>query len=125
MTENEIAKILVDIFLKVHRILGPGLLESVYEVAICYELDKLGIKYKKQADIAVMYEEVKLDIGFRADLIVEDKVIIEIKSVTEFVPIHHKKLLNYLKLTDLKLGILVNFNVLLIKNGIVRIANNL
>jgi len=125
MTENEIAKILVNIFLKVHRTLGPGLLESVYEAAICYELDKLGIKYKRQQGIAVVYDEVKMDIGFRADIIVENKVIVEIKSIEAIAPVHQKTLLTYLKLTDLKLGLLVNFNVNLIKYGITRIVNNL
>ena len=125
MTENEIAKTLVNIFLKVHRALGPGLLESVYEAAICYELDKFGIKYKRQQGIAVVYDEVKMDIGFRADIIVENKIIVEIKSIEAIAPVHQKTLLTYLKLTDLKLGLLVNFNVNLIKDGITRIVNNL
>lgn len=125
MTENEISKILVNIFLKVHRTLGPGLLESVYEAAICYELDKSEIKYRRQAEVAVMYENVKMDLGFRADIIVENKVIIEIKSIEAIAPIHHKQLLTYLKLTGIKLGLLVNFNVVLIRDGITRIANNL
>jgi len=125
MTENEISKILVNIFLKVHRTLGPGLLESVYEVAICYELDKAGIKYKRQADIAVSYENIKLDLGFRADIIVEEKVIVELKSVESIMAVHPKQLLTYLKLTNIKLGLLVNFNVVLIKDGITRIVNNL
>mgnify|MGYP002405547966 CR=1 FL=1 len=125
MTENEIAKILVNIFLKVHRTLGPGLLESVYEAAICYELDKLGIRYKRQQGIVVVYDEVKMDIGFRADIIVENKVIVEIKSIEAIAPVHPKTLLTYLKLTELKLGLLVNFNVSLIKDGITRIVNNL
>ena len=132
MTENEIAKILVNIFLKVHRTLGPGLLESVYEAVICYELDKLGIKYKRQQGIAVVYDDAKMDIGFRADIIVENKVIVENKSIEAIAPVHQKTLLTYLKLTDLKLGLLVNFpawladrNVNLIKEGITRIVNNL
>jgi GxxExxY protein len=125
MTENEIASDLVNVFLKVHRVLGPGLLESVYEEAICHELDKAGIRYKRQAGIAVQYEEKILEIGFRADIIVEDKVIVEIKSVESITPVFPKILLTYLRLTNLKLGILVNFNVDLIKNGIKRIVNNL
>ena len=125
MTENEIAKILVNIFFKVHQVLGPGLLESVYEAAICYELDQLKLPYKRQIAIPVMYENVKLDIGFRADIIVESKVIVEIKSVELLAPVHPKQLLTYLRLTDLKLGLLVNFNVALIKNGITRIVNGL
>ena len=125
MTENEIAKILVNIFFKVHQVLGPGLLESVYEAAICYELDQLNLAYKRQIAIPVMYENVKLDIGFRADIIVESKVILEIKSIELLAPVHPKQLLTYLRLTDLKLGLLVNFNVALIKNGITRIVNGL
>ena len=125
MTENEISEILVDIFLKVHRTMGPGLFESVYEAAICYELDKAKIEYKRQPGIVVYYEKVELDLGFRADIIVEEKVIIEIKSIEAIAAVHHKQLLTYLKLTNLKLGLLVNFNVSLIKNGITRIVNNL
>jgi GxxExxY protein len=125
MNENEIAKILVNIFFKIHRILGPGLFESVYEKAICYELEKLHIRYRRQADIAVMYENMEMDLGFRADIIIEDKFIVEIKSIESLSPVHSKQLLTYLKLTNIKLGLLVNFNVTFIKNGINRIANNL
>ena len=125
MTENEIAKILVNLFLKVHRVLGPGLLESVYEAAICYELAMVGLKFQRQQGIEVIYENVKMDLGFRADIIVENKVIVEIKSIETLAPVHHKQLLTYLRLTDLKLGLLVNFNVALIKDGIIRIVNGL
>lgn len=125
MTENEISRILVDVFLKVHRILVPGLFESVNEAAICYELDNEEIVYKRQQDVPVYYEKIKLDLGFRADLIVEEKVIVEIKSIEKINPVHPKQLLTYLRLTDLKLGLLVNFNETLIKNGITRIVNNL
>ena len=125
MTENEIAKILVNIFLKVHQKLVPGLLESIYEATICYELDKIGIKYKRQAENAVFYETVKLGLGFRADIIVGEKVIVEIKSVETMSSTFPKILLTYLRVANLKLGLLVNFNVDLIKYGIKRIANNL
>jgi GxxExxY protein len=125
MTENELSKILVDIFLKVHRKLGPGLLESVYEEVICYELKKLELKYLRQQGIKVVYDEVGMDLGFRADIIVENKVIVEIKSIEAVAPVHHKQLLTYLKLSNLKLGLLVNFNVELVKDGITRIVNNL
>jgi len=125
MTENDLAKILVNIFLKVHRTLGPGLLESVYESAICHELDKSQIKYSRQKDIPIIYDNVNLNLGFRADLIIDEKLIIEIKSIEEIAPIHQKQILTYLKLTNAKLGLLVNFNVVLIKNGITRIVNNL
>jgi len=125
MRENDISGILVDVFIRVHSQLGPGLLESVYEEVICYELAKRNLSFKRQQGISVIYNEVKMDIGFRADIIVEDKIIIEIKSVELLAPVHHKQLLTYLKLTDKKLGLLVNFNVNLVKDGIVRIVNNL
>jgi GxxExxY protein len=125
MTENEIAKILVDLFIRIHKKLGPGLLESVYEEVICYELKKLSINFTRQQGIKVFYDEIAMDIGFRADIIVENKVIVEIKSVENIAPVHPKVLLTYLRLTNIKLGLLVNFNVELIKDGIKRIANNL
>lgn len=124
MKENDITGELVDVFIKVHSKLGPGLLESVYEEVICYELNNRNLKYTRQKGIEVMYDDVKMDIGFRADLIVENKVIVEIKSVELLAPVHHKQLLTYLKLTGNKVGLLVNFNVNLVKDGIVRIVNN-
>jgi GxxExxY protein len=125
MTENEIAKTIVDLCLKIHKILGPGLLESVYEEVLVYELKKLGLAVLRQAGIPVIYEKIKLDIGFKADIIVESKVIVELKSIESLLPVHKKQLLTYLKLTNLKLGLLINFNENLIKNGIIRIANGL
>ena len=125
MTENEISKILIGIFIRVHAKLGPGLLESVYEVAICYELDKMGLNYQRQQGIQVWYDEVKMDLGFRADIIVEHKVIVEVKSVEAITPVFFKTLLTYLRLTDIKLGILANFNVALMRDGIKRVVNNL
>ncbi|MBP9983525.1 MAG: GxxExxY protein [Prevotella sp.] len=103
----------------------PGLFESVYEAAICYELDKLNINYQRQQGIVAIYEDKILDLGFRADIIIENKVIVEIKSIETLAPVHYKQLLTYLRLTDLKLGLLVNFNVDLIKDGVHRIVNNL
>lgn len=120
MNENELAKIAVEICYKIHSTLGPGLLESVYEAAFAYELDKRGIKYSRQQGIVAEYEEVVLDVGFRADIIMENKLIVEIKSVEHLEKVHHKTLLTYLKLTGIKLAILVNFNVNLIKEGIHR-----
>ena len=120
MTENELATIAVDICYKIHTLLGPGLLESVYEAAFTYELDKRGISYTKQQGIVANYEEAVLDVGFRADIIMERKLIIEIKSVEHLEKVHHKIVLTYLKLTGIKLAILVNFNVNLIKEGIHR-----
>jgi GxxExxY protein len=125
MSENEIAKTIVDLCLKIHKILGPGLLESVYEEVLVYELKKLGLAVLRQAGIPVIYEKIKLDIGFKADIIVESKVIVELKSIESLLPVHKKQLLTYLKLTNLKLGLLINFNENLIKNGIIRIANGL
>ncbi len=125
MTENEISRIIVDKCLKIHRALGPGLLESVYEEVLSYELMKDDLKCKRQVGIPVIYEDIKMDLGFRADMIVEGKVIIELKSVENVLPVHKKQLLTYLKLTNMKLGLLINFNVPLIKDGIKRIVNNL
>ena len=120
MNENELAKIAVEICYKIHSTLGPGLLESVYEAAFAYELEKRGIKYSRQQGIVAEYEEVILDVGFRADIIMENKLIVEIKSVEHLEKVHHKTVLTYLKLTGIKLAILVNFNVNLIKEGIHR-----
>jgi GxxExxY protein len=125
MTENEISKIVFDAALKVHQSLGPGLLESAYEECLFYELKKTGLKVVKQKPLPLIYEEVKLEIGYRVDLYIENKVIIEIKSVDAINDIHLAQILTYLKLSDCKLGMLINFNVSLIKNGIKRMVNNL
>jgi len=125
MIENEIAAVVVDAALRIHRTLGPGLLESVYEAALKYELQKRGLRVAQQVGLPTYYETIKLDVGFRADLLVADKVIIEIKSVEALAPIHRKQLETYLRLTDLRLGLLINFNVELIKNGIQRVVNRL
>jgi GxxExxY protein len=125
MTENEIAKQIVDAAFKIHTKLGPGLLESVYETVMAYELQKRGLRVRRQQAIAVVYENVRMDLGFRADLIVEDKLVVEIKSVEAIASVHKKQLLTYLRLTDKRLGLLINFNVELIKNGISRVVNGL
>jgi len=125
MTENELSKIIVDTAYQIHHKLGPGLLESVYEEIMYYELSKQGVNVEQQKGIPVIWDELRMEIGFRADLIVEKKVIIELKSVEAIAPVHPKQLLTYLKLTGLKLGLLINFNEPLIKNGITRIVNNL
>jgi len=125
MTENEIAKIVVDAAYKIHTRLGPGLLESVYEAVLVYELQKRGLAVLRQEPIPVSYEEVHLDVGFRADLLVAEKVIIELKSIEKIAPVHKKQLLSYLRLADKRLGLLINFNVVLIKDGITRIVNGL
>jgi GxxExxY protein len=125
MNENEISKILVDCCFKVHTELGPGLLESVYEEVLAYEIIKRGLNLERQKGIPVFYDNIKMELGFRADLIVENKVIIELKSIEAIAPVHSKQLLTYLRLTGFKLGLLVNFNEALIKDGIKRIVNNL
>ena len=125
MTENDLAKIAVDICFKIHVKYGPGLFESVYEEIFNYELLKIGIPYTRQQPIPLIHEEIKMDAGFRADFIIDDKLIIEMKSIEAIAPVHFKQVLTYLKLTNLKLGLLVNFNVNLIKDGIIRIANKL
>ena len=125
MTENELARIIVDSAFKIHTTLGPGLLESVYEATLAYELKRRGLEVIRQQAIPVIYEDVQLDIGFRVDLIVNHKVMIEIKSVESLAPVHAKQLRTYLRLTNRKLGILINFNVYLIKEGIKRVVNGL
>ena len=125
MSENELSKVVVELCLKIHRALGPGLLESVYEEVLCFELAKRGLKFSRQQAISVIYDDVKMDLGFRADVIIEDKLIIELKSVETISPVHPKILLTYLRLSNKKLGLLVNFNVELIRDGIKRVVNNL
>ncbi len=123
--ENDLASIIVDCCYHIHVNLGPGLLESVYEEILYSELTEIGLKVERQKQLPVVWKTKTLDLGFRTDLIVENKVIIEIKSVIEIHPVHPKQLLTYLKLTGLKLGLLINFNSPLIKTGITRIVNGL
>jgi GxxExxY protein len=125
MNENAIAKEIVDAAFRVHTTLGPGLLESVYDAVLAYELSQRGLRAVRQQPIPVVYGNVRIDTGFRADLIVEDKVIVEIKSVEILAPVHKKQLLTYLRLADKRLGLLINFQVALIKDGITRIVNGL
>ena len=125
MTENEIAKTVVDAAYQVHKRLGPGLLEIVYEKILAHELQKRGLKSIRQKPIPIIYDDITFDEGFRADLIVEDKLIIELKSVETIIPVHKKQLITYLKLADKRLGLLINFNENLIKNGITRLVNGL
>lgn len=125
MTENEISKVVVDAALKVHRALGPGLLESVYEVVLAHELRSRGIHVQRQVAIPVRYENIQFDEGFRADLVVEQKVIVEIKSVEMAKRVHKKQVLTYLRLADIRLGLLVNFGAELIRDGITRLVNGL
>lgn len=120
MTENELAAIAVEICFKIHRDLGPGLLESIYEAAFVYELEQLGIPYTRQEIINVVYKGQFLGPAFKSDIILENKLIVELKSVERLENVHHKILLNYMKLKKIKLGFLINFNVALIKEGIHR-----
>ena len=125
MRENELTGVVIGCAMKVHTALGPGLLESAYEACLYYELNKTGLDVVKQRPLPLVYEDVKLECSYRVDLIVENKVIVEIKSVECLNPIHSVQLLTYLKLSNCKLGLLLNFNVLHRKNGIKRVANNL
>ncbi len=125
MNENELSKIIVNACYNIHVTLGPGLLESVYEEILFYELTSLGLKVERQKPIPVVWKGKKMELGFRADLIVEDKIIIELKSVEAIAPVHPKQVLTYLKITGIKLGLLINFNEKLIKDGITRIVNRL
>ena len=125
MIENEIAKIIVDAALRIHRRLGPGLLESVYEATLAHELRARGLSVTQQLGVPVNYDGVRLGLGFRADLVVGNKVLVEIKSVELIAPVHRKQLQTYLRLMGLHLGLLINFNVELIKDGIQRVVNRL
>ncbi|KOP39589.1 GxxExxY protein [Flavobacterium sp. WLB] len=125
MTENEISAVVVDACYKIHVKLGPGLLESVYEAILYHELTKRGLSVERQKTLPVIWDQINLDIGFRADLIVENKVILEIKSIEQLTDIHAKQVLTYLKITKMKLGLLINFNVPIIKFGIKRVVSNL
>jgi len=125
MTENEIAKIIVDAAYHIHRRLGPGLFESVYEVILAYALNSRGLKVERQLPVPIVFDGIEFDEGFKADLVVEDKVIVELKSVEKIAPVHKKQLLTYLRLADKRLGLLINFGASLIKDGIFRVANRL
>ena len=120
MSENELAKIAVNICYIIHNELGPGLLEKVYEEAFVYELTKRGVTFTRQQSIVAVYDGIVLDIGFRADIIMENKLIIELKSIEHLEKVHHKTVLTYMKLSGIKLALLVNFNVDLIRDGIHR-----
>jgi len=125
MTENELSFKIIGVALKVHTKLGPGLLESVYEQVLTYELRQLGLEVKTQIGVPFKYDDIVFECGFRLDILVENKIVIEVKSVENLASVHHKQLLTYLKLTDKKLGLLINFNVALLKDHIVRIVNGL
>jgi GxxExxY protein len=125
MTENTIAREIVDAAFHIHTALGPGLLESVYDAVLAYELSQRSLRVVRQQPIPVVYKNVRIDTGFRADMVIEDKVIVEVKSVEMLAPVHKKQLFTYLRLADKRLGLLINFQVALIKDGIIRIVNGL
>ena len=125
MNENEISKAIIGCAIEVHKLLGPGLLESAYEECLYYELRQAGLKVEKQKPLPVIYKEVRLEAGYRIDLLVESKVVIEIKSVEVLNDVHTAQVLTYLKLSECKLGLLINFNSARLASGIKRLVNNL
>ena len=125
MTENEISKEVVDAAYKVHVALGPGILEYIYEVVLCHELKKRGLRSERQVPVPIEYDGIRFDEGFRADVVVENKVVLELKSVEKLLPVHHKQTLTYVRLMNKRLGLLMNFGEARIKDGIFRIVNGL
>ena len=125
MDENAISRVILDAAFKVHSVLGPGLLESVYEVTLAHEIRKAGLGVERQVAIPVQYDGIAFEEGFRADLIVGQRVLVELKAAEKILPVHGKQVLSYLRLTHLKLGLLINFNVESLREGIKRVANNL
>jgi GxxExxY protein len=123
MTEDEITKVVIGLSIEVHKALGPGLLESAYKETLYYKIRKAGLKVEKEKPMPLIFEEVKLDCGYRIDLLVEDKLVIELKSVEALTDVHFAQTLTYLKLGKYKLGLLINFNVAMVKDGIKRIIN--
>ena len=125
MTENQLSNIVIGCAIKVHSALGPGLLESAYQECLFYELRRAGLGVEKQKPLPLVYESVKLECGYRVDLLVEGKLIIEIKSVEALTDVHFAQVLTYLKLSNCRLALLINFNVVQLKQGIKRVVNNL
>lgn len=125
MLENDTARVVVDAAITVHRALGPGLLESIYEAALAYELRKRDLEFRRQVPVSVHYDGVCLDVGFRADIVVANRVLLELKSVEQLAHVHMKQTLSYLRCCNLRLGLLLNFGAPLMRDGIVRIVNGL
>jgi GxxExxY protein len=125
MNEEEIGHAIIGAAIKVHSVLGPGLLESAYEVCLLYELEKLRLRARGQVPIPIRYEELSIDNGYRIDVLVEDCVVIELKAIEQILPVHRGQLLSYLRLGGFKLGYLLNFNVPLMRDGITRLVNGL
>ena len=125
MTENELSYKIIGVIIELHKQIGPGLLESAYENALAYELRSMGLEVSQQVSMPFVYKEVNLEVGYRIDILVENKIILEIKSVESLAPVHYSQLLTYLKLSDKRLGLLINFNSKLVKDSIHRIVNDL
>ena len=125
MNENNIARIVLDICFEIHKTLGPGLLESVYEEILCYELDKRGLSYERQKGMPVIWKDIKMDIGYRPDVVVERKVVVELKSVEVIAKSHPKTVLTYVRISGMKLGLLINFGAPFLREGIIRLVNKL
>ncbi len=125
MDENELSRQIVDAAFKVHQSLGPGLLESVYELVLAFELERRGLEVSRQVPVSFEYEGRLFENGFRMDLLVEGKVVVELKSVEELAPVHKKQVLTYIRLSNLRLGLLINFGAATLKNGVVRLVNGL
>ena len=123
MDLNEITDQIIGASIEIHRALGPGLLESAYEECLCHELSQRGLQFNRQQNLPVVYKDVRLDCGYRMDLVVENAVIVELKTVERILPIHEAQLLTYLRLTGLSVGLLINFNTPIVKNGIRRLVN--
>ena len=125
MNENDIARIVLDICFEIHKTLGPGLLDSVYEEILCYELDKRGLSYERQKGMPVIWKDIKMDIGYRPDVVVERKVVVELKSVEVIAKSHPKTVLTYVRISGMKLGLLINFGAPFLREGIIRLVNKL
>lgn len=125
MHENLLAKMVVQAAFETHSEFGPGLMEHVYECVLSHKLREMGLKIQTQLDMPVWYEGIKMDVGYRLDILVEDKLIVEIKSISQLAPVHFKQTLTYLRLSDKRLGLLINFNEKLLKDGIHRVVNQL
>lgn len=125
MNVNELSYKVIGIALELHKKVGPGLLESAYENALAYDLEEAGLEVKQQVPLPFYYKEIKMEVGYRVDIIVENKLIVEIKSLENLAPVHFSQLLTYLKLSEKRLGLLINFNTKILKDGIHRVVNNL
>lgn len=125
MNENDLSYKTIGAAIEIHKVVGPGLLESAYENALAFELRELGFEVKQQVPMPFVYKDVKQDVGYRIDLVINDKILVEVKSVETLAPVHYAQTLTYLKLSGLKLGLLINFNTSVLKDGIHRIVNNL